>query len=123
MRFEGSKIRNFAAAKTPTLVQDIAYITGGGRFRSLNFGEELIENPEQAVVVFTPEHLRNERASFDQELGRELHGLEHQFGLGESVLYPGSSDVGRTVVKYRICLPGFQMLYLQVSSEACITPL
>ncbi len=39
------------------------------RFRSLDFGKQLVEDPKKFVVLLGPKHFRNERATFDKKLG------------------------------------------------------
>ena len=73
-------------------------------------GEELLENPQQGVVVLGAEDLRDKRPTFYEEVGRQTHGLEHQLGLGVGILHPSSSDIGCAIVQDGIGFPQLQVL-------------
>ena len=75
------------------------HVTRRRRLGRLDFGEELVEDPEERVVVLGAEDLGAEGAAGAQELDGELERREDELDLGEGVLDPGGSDVGRTVVE------------------------
>jgi hypothetical protein len=68
----------------------------------LDLGEELVEDPEERVVVLGAENLGAEGSALLEELDSELEGGEYELDLGESVLHPGGSDVGSSVVENAI---------------------
>ena len=76
-----------------------------GRLRCLHTLEQLIEHPDQVVVVRGPEDLGHEGPSLDQELGCQFQTHEHKLRLRVRVLHPGSTDVGSTIVQYDVGLP------------------
>jgi len=50
----------------------------GRRFRCLNFTEQLVEDPDEVVVVLTPKHLRDKNPPFDEKFHRELQTHENE---------------------------------------------
>ena len=47
-------------------------IPGGRRLRCLNFAKQLVEDPDEAIVVFTTKDLRDKGAPFNKEFHCEL---------------------------------------------------
>ena len=86
------------------------------RFRRLNFGEQLTEHPNQAVVVSTPEDLGDECAAFYQKLDCKFETHQHELGLAVSVLDPSGSNVWGAVMQHNICLPVLQFPSNEVSA-------
>ena len=80
---------------------------GRRRLRSLNLPEQLIEHPDQVVVVCASEHFRDKCASFDEELHGQFQAHEHEFGLAVRILNPSRSDIRSTVVENDVGLPVF----------------
>ena len=76
----------------------IEYVPRRRRLRSLDLAEELGEYPDKVVVVDGAEDLGDECASLNQELGGQLHRLQHELGLSIGVLDPGGTDVRRAIV-------------------------
>ena len=91
-------------------------IPGGRRFRCLDLFEQLVENPDEIVVVFTPKHLCDKCSSFDEELYSKLQTHENELRLRISVLYPGGPDVWCTVVEYYIRLPVLEFIPYEVAT-------
>ncbi|EPE02974.1 hypothetical protein F503_08851 [Ophiostoma piceae UAMH 11346] len=80
------------------------------RLGGLDLGEQLVEHPHERVVVLGAEDLGDKGAALDEELGGQLHGLQHELGLVERILHPGRTDVGRTIVEHGIGFPGLEVL-------------
>ncbi len=91
-------------------------ITRGGGLRRLDLGEELVEDPDEVVVVDGAEDLRHERAALDEEVRGELERHEHELGLAVRVLHPGGTDVRRTIVQNDVGLPVLELIADQVST-------
>jgi len=68
----------------------------------------LIENPQQVVIVLTPENLGHEGTPFDEEFDGEFKGHKDELRLSVRILYPRSTDIGSTIVKYNVSLPVFE---------------
>jgi len=80
-------------------------VTGRGRLGLFDLLEELFEDPLELLTVLGAEDLGDEVSVGREELGRELQGSQHKLVLRESILNPGSTDVGRTVVDDSVGLP------------------
>lgn len=91
-------------------------VARGGRLRRFDLGEELVEDPDEVVVVDGTEDLSHERAALDEELRGELEGHEHELGLAVCVLHPCGTDVGRTVMQDDVSLPVLQLVANQVAT-------
>jgi hypothetical protein len=85
-------------------------VTRGGGLRSLDLLEELVENPKERVVVLGAEDLGDKSASRTEELNSKLEGAEDEPRLGVSVLLPGGTHVGRTIVHANVQLPALEIL-------------
>src|SRR5690606_34095514 len=59
-------------------VGEYNHAPGRRRLGSFDLFEQLIEHPDEVVVVHTTEDLRNERSSLDEELDGELQTHEHE---------------------------------------------
>ena len=92
------------------------HVPRGWRLGSLDFAEELGEDPDEVVVVNRAEDLRHERPALDEELRSKFERHEHKLGLAVGVLHPGGTDVRRTVVQNDIRLPVFQLAADKVST-------
>jgi len=73
-------------------------IPGGWWLGSLDLFKELVENPDQVVIVDTTEDLGDKCSTLDQKLHCKLQAHEDELGLGVGVLNPCRSDVGGTIV-------------------------
>jgi hypothetical protein len=93
-----------------------AIIPGGRRFRCFNFTEQLVEDPDEVVVVLTSKHLCDECSSFDEKFYRELQTHEDQFRLSICVLYPGRPNVWCAIVEYHIGLPVLELISKEVAT-------
>jgi hypothetical protein len=62
----------------------------------------------------TPENLGYKGTSFDEEFDREFEGHKDKLRLSVSILNPGSTNIGSTVVKYNVRFPIFEF-----SSKKC----
>ena len=102
--------------RSPDTNARLENIPGRGRFRCLNFIEQLVENPDEVVVVLTSKHLRDKCSSFHEELHSELQTHENELRLGISVLNPGSPDVWCPIVEYHICLPVLELISYEVAT-------
>ena len=68
---------------TPTLTDDkdlSRLVPGGLGLGGLHLLEELLEDPEQRLVVLGAEHLGDKRAALGQELAGQFQGHESQVG-------------------------------------------
>ncbi len=86
---------------------------GFGRFY---FAEQLVEHPDEVVVVRTSEDLCDERPAFDEELGSQFHTHEHQLRLAVGILHPGSTDVGGTIMQHDVGFPVLQLAADEVAT-------
>lgn len=77
-------------------------VTRGRGLGGLDLGEELVENPEERVVILGTEDLGAEGSAGGEEFGGELERSEYELDLGEGILYPGSSDIGSSIVEYAV---------------------
>jgi hypothetical protein len=85
------------------------HVTGRRRLGSLNRCEELLEHPQQRVVVLGTENLGDESSALSQKLRGQLHRLKDQLCLREGILDPSGTDIGRTIVNDSVCFPMFDM--------------
>jgi hypothetical protein len=117
-----------------------ALVTRRLRLGGLHLLEELLEHPQQRVVVLAAEYFGYEPSTSDQEFAGELQGqsacevsrsrggrghtgcgaadlegVQREFGLVVGVFGPGatSSDVGRTIVEH-----DFSLMPCQGGSQA-----
>ena len=84
-------------------------VTRGGRLGCFDGVEELLEHPQKRVVVLGSENLGDKGTTLNQEIRSQAQRLQGQLGLGESILNPGGTDVGGTIVEYGVCFPSLQM--------------
>lgn len=87
-----------------------------GRLRCLDLPKQLVEDPDEVVVIHTTEDLGHERPALDEELDGEFETHEHELGLRVGILYPGCTDVGSTVVQDDICFPVFELAAEEVAA-------
>jgi len=91
---------------------------GRWRLRSLDLTEQLIEHPDQVVVIHTPEHLRYEGSSLDQKFYRKFQTHDDELGLTVCVLNPCRPYIGSSVVKNNIGLPVFDLAANQIAATS-----
>ena len=82
-------------------------IPGGGRLGGFDLPEELIEHPNEIVVIRTPKDFGNKCSAFVQKVHGKFETHEDELRLAVRVLDPGCSDIGGTVVQHNICAPVF----------------
>lgn len=75
------------------------YVSGTGGFGGLDFVEELVEYPEQGIVVAGAENFGDEDAAGSEKGDGKREGVEHEEGLLVGVGSPRGTDIGRTVVE------------------------
>eukprot|EP00968_Pinguiococcus_pyrenoidosus_P004500 scaffold301_cov243-Pinguiococcus_pyrenoidosus.AAC.5 len=78
--------------------------------------EELLQHPQQLVVVPRPIHLGAESAPAHQVLRRGLQRRQHQLILHVGILHIGGSHIWRSVAKHHVRLPPVQLLAKHVSA-------
>lgn len=84
-------------------------IPRGWWLSGFNLAKELIEHPDEVVVVYTAEDFGDKGSSLDEELDSELQAHEHKLRLTIRVLDPCCSDIWRTVMENDIGLPVLQL--------------
>lgn len=72
--------------------------------------EQLLQHPNEGVVVLRTEHLGDEPASLAQELRRQFQGAKREAGLLVGVVQPILSHVGCAVVEDDVGLPRLEFL-------------
>ena len=75
-------------------------VTRRRRLGGFDLGEELVEDPEKRVVILGSENFGDESSSWSEEFGGQLEGREYELDLRESILNPGGSYVGSSIVEY-----------------------
>mmetsp|Transcript_21317 Transcript_21317/g.47094 ORF Transcript_21317/g.47094 Transcript_21317/m.47094 type:complete len:310 (+) Transcript_21317:2258-3187(+) len=108
---------NLAALKPYAHHEDLrGDISGCRGLRGVNFAEELMEDPEQRVVVSRAEHLGDIGASHFQVLACHLRRLQGELILVEGILRPIGAYVRGAIVKDDVGLLTLELLLNQVSA-------
>ena len=74
-------------------------VTGSRRLVCLDFREELIEDPEEIVVILGAEDLGDVPATWPEDLACESETGEHKLGLDECIPDPIGTDIRGTVIQ------------------------
>jgi hypothetical protein len=80
-------------------------IPGGRRFCCLYFVEQLVENPDEVIIVLTTKDLRDKGPPFNKEFHCKLQAHKNELRLSVCVLYPCGPDVWCTIVEYHVSFP------------------